>query len=283
MPSQFLLLSSVIVQLPPQRPDFLAQSSQFLPLLRQSIQTLSKPLHFLLQCFDAFSLVLHRRVLLFERRFTASSTPRSTHSLATAIVAYPFFWGKPKVRTEATVIQSVKARTAGWAVLRKPLRTAVAMISPLTKEVVAVKKTTMVVTVLAVLAVAGTALAWNGGCGMGGMPGKGGPECLMMNSPMGAGCGGCGEGSEGPGHRRGPGAFRSGKHDRGTQLPAELQAKVQEMRKARLQLQLLLMEDKVDEAKAREVFQKMQGLRNQMAEWRFNEMLKKQGQPTPNP
>ena len=145
------------------------------------------------------------------------------------------------------------------------------------------KKTTMVVTVLAVLAVAGTALAWNGGCGMGGMPGKGGPECLMMNSPMGAGCGGCGEGSEGPGHRRGPGAFRSGKHDRGTQLPAELQAKVQEMRKARLQLQLLLMEDKVDEAKAREVFQKMQGLQNQMTEWRFNEMLKKQGQPTPNP
>lgn len=156
------------------------------------------------------------------------------------------------------------------------------MMGPLTKEVVAVKKTTMVVTVLAVLAVAGTALAW-GGCGMGGMPGKGGPGCFMMSSAMEAGCHGCGDRSEGRGHRRGPGALSAEKGPRENQLPAELQAKVQEMRKAHLQLQLLLMEDKVDEAKAREVFQKIQGLRGEMAAWHFNEMLKNHDKPAQNP
>jgi len=145
--------------------------------------------------------------------------------------------------------------------------------------VVFMKRVAVVIAVVAVLAMAGSALAWHGK-GPGGMARGVFPE-RMAQAPGCGGCGGCGYGNLSMGPGRGPGGFRAGALAGAPQLPAELQAKVQEMRKFRLQLQLLMMEDKVDEAKAREIFQKVQGLRNEMAEWHFNEMMKSNPKAAP--
>ena len=134
------------------------------------------------------------------------------------------------------------------------------------------KRVAVVIAVVAVLVTAGSALAWHGK-GRGIMPGGSAPAQLALAQGCG-GCGGCGDDNLAMKCGRGPGGFRAGALAGVPQLPAELQAKVQEMSKARLQLRLMMMEDKVDEAKAREIFHKIQGLRNEMAEWRFNEMMK---------
>ena len=135
------------------------------------------------------------------------------------------------------------------------------------------KRVAVAIAVVAVLVTAGSALAWHGR-GPGGMARGGSPEWMAQAPGWGWCGGGCGYGNFPMGPGRGPGGFRAGAPAGLPQLPAELQAKVQEMNKAHLQLRLMMMEDKVDEAKAREIFQKIQGLRNEMAEWRFNEMMK---------
>ncbi len=60
------------------------------------------------------------------------------------------------------------------------------------------------------------------------------------------------------------------------EMPAELRAKMTEMEKAGLQLRLAMMNDPVDQAKAREIFAKMQSIRSEMAAWRFERMLAEQ-------
>ena len=60
------------------------------------------------------------------------------------------------------------------------------------------------------------------------------------------------------------------------EMPAELKAKMTEMEKARLQLRLAMMNDPVDQAKAREIFGKIQSIRSEMAAWRFEQMLAEQ-------
>jgi len=48
------------------------------------------------------------------------------------------------------------------------------------------------------------------------------------------------------------------------------------MEKTRLQLRLAMMENPVDQAKARDLFAKIQSLRSEMAAWRFERMLAEQ-------
>lgn len=137
--------------------------------------------------------------------------------------------------------------------------------------------------VLAVLAVTGTAMAWHGGCGMRDMMGNSmgrAQGAFFSGCPeMGGACGGsCGDGRCGS-----PRTDHPGKGPRWNDAPAQIRGTVQEMRKAQLQLQLLMMEDAVDEAKAREVFQRIQGFRNTLAEWRFGEMMKKRPPVGSNP
>lgn len=165
---------------------------------------------------------------------------------------------------------------------------------------------------VAVLVVAGVAFAYGPGMG-GGFCGAAGGECVMAGGEMAGSAEACGNAPCGPramernegccggrnddapkysGRRGACGGDRdAGFQGRGgrfegrrmmgrrgamAEMPAELRAKMTEMEKARLQLRLAMMNDPVDQAKAREIFAKMQSLRSEMAAWRFEQMLAEQ-------
>ena len=165
---------------------------------------------------------------------------------------------------------------------------------------------------VAVLAIAGAAFAFGPGMGRG-FCGAAGDQCVMAGGEMAgsaeaftnAPCGrrsmerndGCcgGRNDDAPkysGRRGACGGDRDARfQDRGgrfegrrmmgrmgamAEMPAELKAKMTEMEKARLQLRLAMMDNPVDQAKAREIFGKIQSIRSEMAAWRFEQMLAEQ-------
>ena len=132
-----------------------------------------------------------------------------------------------------------------------------------------------------VLVVAGVAFAYGPGMGRG-VCGAAGGECVMAQGGA-SGCGGpCGfRGSRrmrslDDGDCRFGGRKMMGRREGRMDVPAELRTKMTEMEKTRLQLRLAMMENPVDQAKARDLFAKIQSLRSEMAAWRFERMLAEQ-------
>ena len=148
---------------------------------------------------------------------------------------------------------------------------------------------------VAVLAIAGAAFAFGPGMGRG-VCGAASDQCVMActemagsaEAPMNAPCGPrsmqrsdrcCGAwNDDSPKYSCGRGGRFEGRRMMGrmgatAEMPAELRAKMTEMEKARLQLRLAMIDDPVDQAKAREIFGKIQSLRSEMAAWRFERML----------
>ena len=151
---------------------------------------------------------------------------------------------------------------------------------------------------VAVLAIAGAAFAFGPGMGRGGC-GAAGDQCFMAcgemtgsaEAPVNAPCGPrsmqrsdrcCGAwNDDSPKYSCGRGGRFEGRRMMGrmgamAEMPAELKAKMTEMEKARLQLRLAMMDNPVDQAKAREIFGKIQSIRSEMAAWRFERMLAEQ-------
>ena len=151
---------------------------------------------------------------------------------------------------------------------------------------------------VAVLAIAGAAFAFGPGMGRG-VCGAAGDQCVMAcgemtgsaEAPVNAPCGPrsmqrsdrcCGAwNDDSPKYSCGRGGRFEGRRMMGrmgatAEMPAELRAKMTEMEKARLQLRLAMMDNPVDQAKAREIFGKIQSIRSEMAAWRFEQMLAEQ-------
>lgn len=114
-----------------------------------------------------------------------------------------------------------------------------------------------------------------GGPGMGPMAGDWGDSAQffgpgMMWSGFGAPWGMPGQG----GWRMGPwsGALRQGAGEQ-VQLPAEITDKMVILQRTHLEMQLALTEEEPDVAKARELFEKSQEIRNEIARWQFERFL----------
>jgi len=114
-----------------------------------------------------------------------------------------------------------------------------------------------------------------GGPGMGPMAGNWGDSAQffgpgMMWSGFGAPWGMPGQG----GWRMGPwsGALRQGAGEQ-VQLPAEITDKMVILQRTHLEMQLALTEEEPDVAKARELFEKSQEIRNEIARWQFERFL----------
>ena len=60
-----------------------------------------------------------------------------------------------------------------------------------------------------------------------------------------------------------------------TEVPQAVRHLLDEAHRTQLQLRLALTEDKVDAAKAKALFEKVQDLRGKIARWRFEENLKR--------
>ncbi|MGC9489810.1 MAG: hypothetical protein ACP5CD_01105 [Thermovirgaceae bacterium] len=69
------------------------------------------------------------------------------------------------------------------------------------------------------------------------------------------------------------GAWRQGVGTR-VELPAEITAKMTELQRTHLEMRLALMQEDPDVTKARDLFGKSQEIRNEIAQWRFEQALK---------
>jgi hypothetical protein len=68
------------------------------------------------------------------------------------------------------------------------------------------------------------------------------------------------------------GALRQGVDGR-VQLPAEITDKMVILQRTHLEMQLALTEEEPDVARARELFEKSQEIRNEIARWQFERVL----------
>jgi hypothetical protein len=132
------------------------------------------------------------------------------------------------------------------------------------------RKMSVVVAIVAVLAVSGAAFAW-GGMGMrsGRMGGMDGCPMLGMSGGFGPMMMGAGDG-EGAWGQKAP----RGRAPRMAQLPEDVRAKMTEVQKLHMQMRLVLLEEKPDFDKARELHEKMLTLHGELARWQFDQMVK---------
>jgi hypothetical protein len=70
------------------------------------------------------------------------------------------------------------------------------------------------------------------------------------------------------------GAWRQGAGTR-VELPAEITAKMTELQRTHLEMRLALMQEDPDVTKARDLFGKSQEIRNEIAQWHFEQALEK--------
>ncbi|WP_026369033.1 hypothetical protein [Aminiphilus circumscriptus] len=132
------------------------------------------------------------------------------------------------------------------------------------------RKMSVVVAVVAVLAVGGAAFAW-GGMGM-----RSGWMGCMDGCPMLGMSGGFGPMMMGAGDAEGVCGQKAlrGRAPRMAQLPEDVRAKMTEVQKLYMQMRLVLLEEKPDFDKARELHEKMLTLHGELARWRFDQMVK---------
>lgn len=131
------------------------------------------------------------------------------------------------------------------------------------------RKAGVLAAVVAVLAVSGAAFAW-GGMGMwGGRPG-GVEGCPMFGAGDGFGPTMMGQGGfGGPWGQK----FPHGRAFRGARLPEEVRAKMTEVQRLHMQMGLVLLEEKPDFDRARELHEKLLSLNTELARWRFDQMV----------
>lgn len=130
------------------------------------------------------------------------------------------------------------------------------------------KKTIFLITIVALVALAGAAWAHGGN---------------WSNRSFGFGpSAGCNMGyynSEEPGYGPGYGPrahFRNSdgyRYNRNVNVPQEIQNKWNEMRRARLEMQLELSQPQINREKARSLHEKILGLRQEVSRWMFNQRL----------
>jgi hypothetical protein len=132
------------------------------------------------------------------------------------------------------------------------------------------RKMSVVVAVVAVLAVGGAAFAW-GGMGMrsGRMGGMDGCPMLGMSGGFGPMMMGAGDAEGALGQK-----LPRGRAPRMAQLPEDVRAKMTEVQKLHMQMRLVLLEEKPDFDKARELHEKMLTLHGELARWQFDQMVK---------
>ncbi len=132
------------------------------------------------------------------------------------------------------------------------------------------RKMSVVVAIVAVLAVSGAAFAW-GGMGMrsGRMGGMDGCPMLGMSGGFGPMMMGAGDAEGALGQK-----LPRGRAPRMAQLPEDVRAKMTEVQKLHMQMRLVLLEEKPDFDKARELHEKMLTLHGELARWQFDQMVK---------
>lgn len=155
------------------------------------------------------------------------------------------------------------------------------------------KKIAAMLAVVAIMAFSGSAIAYGGkyhGKGQWGwnhgrqMMGPGGQGFCQGWSGGGYGPGGQGgpgfcqggqwSGQGGPKYFKGSGGFKGGQRFGGNfNIPQEIRDKMTEADKLRIDLRAEMTRDKPDKARALEAWKKHRALRNEIAEWMFNQRL----------